>query len=196
MSQRAVFLDRDGVLVADIGLATHIEHLQILPGVPEALCQLKTAGFKLIVVTNQTVVARGMLSQTQLDSLHVQLGNCLREKGAPAWDALYTCPHHPNATLPEYRVVCDCRKPQPGMILRAIREHNLAPECSFMVGDRISDIKAGLRGGCKTVWLTTGQHDAPPIESAHAADQKNETCAADHVCESLLSATNWILSQA
>lgn len=195
MSHRAVFLDRDGVLVADNGLVTDVERFDILPGVPQALNELQAAGFKLIVVTNQTVVARGMLSESQLDVLHGQLGHRLRAAGAPAWDALYSCPHHPSATLPAYRTVCDCRKPQPGMLFRAMQEHSLVADRCFMVGDRVSDVQAGLRGGCRTVWITSGQHNAAPIESGHAEDHAEKNVTAHHVCESLLTAVGWILSQ-
>jgi D-glycero-D-manno-heptose 1,7-bisphosphate phosphatase len=195
MPHPAIFLDRDGVLVADTGLLTRAEDFKILPGVPEAMRTLKEAGFKLVVVTNQAVVARGMISEQDLDALHAQLQNQLVAAGAPAWDALYHCPHHPHANLPRYRCVCECRKPQPGMIRRAIQEQGLVAERSFLVGDRISDVMAGLRSGCKTVWLTTGQHLAPPIESGRSEDTPSGEDKAHYICENLQAATDWILSQ-
>lgn len=195
MSQRAVFLDRDGVLVADRGIATRIGDLEILPRVPEAMRRLSAAGFKLIVVTNQAVVARGLLSEEELDALHESLALRLLEAGAPAWDAIYSCPHHPNASIPKYRLACGCRKPQPGMIVRASQEHGLIPSRCYLVGDRMSDIVAGNRSGCKTVWLSTGQHTAPPIESGHLEDALLHSAKADQQCGDLFEATDWILSQ-
>lgn len=195
MPHPAVFLDRDGVLVADTGLVTCASEFEILPGVPSAMRKLKKAGFKLVVVTNQAVVARGMISESKLNKLHARLEKMLVAAGAPAWDAVYFCPHHPQANLPEYRLVCECRKPQPGMIRRAIREHDLCAESSYLVGDRISDVMAGLRSGCKTVWLATGRHEAAPIESGHPGDAPSGGEKADCVCENLGAAADWIVSR-
>jgi D-glycero-D-manno-heptose 1,7-bisphosphate phosphatase len=193
MPHPAVFLDRDGVLVADHGPVVRAGELDILPGVPEALALLKDAGYRLIVVTNQAVVARGMITESGLDALHAEFAQMLREGGAPQWDALYSCPHHPNATLERYRAACECRKPQPGMILRAILEHDLDPTRSFLVGDRPTDILAGARGGCRTILVTSGLHTAAPIESGHPEDVHASEKTADHTCATLWEAAHWIL---
>ena len=162
----AVFLDRDGVLIEDRGLLVDPAGIHILPGVPTALRKLKEAGFFLAVVSNQAVVARGLISPSDLDALNARIRGLLEAAGAPPLDAAYFCPHHPEAALPQYRVICDCRKPRPGSLLRAAREHGLDLPASFMVGDRMTDVAAGAAAGCRTVLVQTGQHDAPPIVMA------------------------------
>ena len=149
----AVFLDRDGVLIEDRNLLVCAEEMRLLPGVPSALAALKEAGFILIVVSNQAVVARGLISAAGVERLHTELERRLIEAGGPALDGVYFCPHHPEATVEAYRVACDCRKPRPGLLLRAAREHRLKLPSSFMVGDRITDIAAGRRAGCRTVLI-------------------------------------------
>ena len=149
---RAVFLDRDGVLVPETGLAlTEPGQIHLLPGVPDALRTLRDAGFSLVVVTNQAVVARGLLTEPELLAIHVELADRIAAAGGPRPDAVYYCPHHPDADRPEYRTVCDCRKPRPGMLLRAAREQGLDLGASVMVGDRMTDVEAGRRAGCRTV---------------------------------------------
>ncbi len=165
MTHRAAFLDRDGVLIPDFGVVTHAHQLGLLAGVPEALCRLKLAGFQLILVTNQAVVARGLISEEELDTLHEALQDLLASHGAPKLDAIYACPHHPNADLLRYRVECQCRKPRPGLLTRAAAENDLDLGRSFMIGDRLTDVAAGHRAGCRTMLLETGQHLAPPIQT-------------------------------
>jgi D-glycero-D-manno-heptose 1,7-bisphosphate phosphatase len=191
MAAAAVFLDRDGILLEDRGLLTRSEDLRVLPGAPHALRRLKGAGFRLIVVSNQAVVARGLISEQQLAEIHVEMGRMLAAAGAPPLDAIYCCPHHPNATLPEYRVECECRKPRPGLLLRAAREHGLDLAASFFVGDRITDIIAGVRAGCRTVLVESPATAAPPIVTSEPID---ESLLPDYVCLDLQAATDWILS--
>ncbi len=193
MGKKAVFLDRDGVLVADNGFVTQVSQLEPISGMPLALQRLKQAGYLLIVVTNQAVVARGLLSESGLCELHKQMTRLFETAGAPAIDAIYACPHHPNATLPEYRMACRCRKPHPGLLLEAALEHQVDLKQSFMVGDRSTDILAGSAAGCRTVWVQTGCHLSPPIETSEPIDR---SVSADHVCENLLAASRWILEQA
>lgn len=162
----AVFLDRDGVLVEDCDLITRPEQFRVLPGVPEALARLHVAGFALVVVSNQAVVARGLATEMEVEQLNRHLEQVLVRAGAPQLERWYFCPHHPAATLPAYRVDCACRKPRPGMLERAARELGLDLKASFMVGDRWTDVAAGARAGCRTVLLETGQHLAPPIQTS------------------------------
>lgn len=187
---RAVFLDRDGVLIEDVDLLTEVEAIRILPGVPAALARLRAAGYRLVVVSNQAVVARGLLTEDQVAALHDEVVHQLTTRGAPALDGFYFCPHHPRATLPAYRTVCDCRKPEPGMLRRAAREHGLDLARSVMVGDRITDILAGVAAGCRTVLVQTGKHTAPLIETAAPLET---TVPPDHICADLSAAVDWIL---
>jgi D-glycero-D-manno-heptose 1,7-bisphosphate phosphatase len=189
---RAIFLDRDGVLIEDVHLLTDPSRIRILAGVPAALGQLSEAGFRIIVVSNQTVLARGLATEQEVLDLNAEVQAQIERAGGPHLDGFYFCPHHPNATLPFYRVDCECRKPRPGLLLRAAREHDLDLHASFAVGDRITDIIAGARAGCCTVLVQTGQHLAPPIEISEPLDDSVEP---DYTCADLSQAAQLILEQ-
>ena len=186
----AVFLDRDGVLVEDVDLLTDSKDLRILPGVPGALNLLKSAGFCLIMVSNQPVVARGMISEEQVANINQDMVELLVASGAPKLDALYFCPFHPQANLTEYRQDSDHRKPKPGMLLKAAKEHDLDLNSSFMVGDRITDIIAGARAGCRCILVETGKHLAPMIQTTEPVDSSNRP---NFTCTNLLKASEWII---
>jgi D-glycero-D-manno-heptose 1,7-bisphosphate phosphatase len=189
LSERpAVFLDRDGVLIRE-----HSPEMIVLDGVTSALTRLADAGYALVMVTNQTVVARGVASEADVADVHETMLAQLRRSGAPPLDRIYMCPHHPNATIPEYRVDCDCRKPRPGLLTRAASELGLDLSRSTMVGDRVSDVVAGALAGCRTVLVRTGAHGEPMIESTL---ELAELPAPDHVCAGLAEAVDWILGRA
>ncbi len=187
---KAVFLDRDGVLIEEVHLLTKPEQIRVLPGVAEALQKLKAAGFHLIVVSNQTVISRGLATEAEVKAVNSHMEKLL--ENASLLDGIYICPHHPNATLASYRKNCDCRKPQPGLLLRAAEERAINLKDSFMVGDRITDIIAGARAGCRTILVQTGNHLAPPIETVEPLD---ETIRPDYVCADLKAAAQWILKK-
>jgi D-glycero-D-manno-heptose 1,7-bisphosphate phosphatase len=150
----AIFLDRDGVLIREQGYVTEPAQIEVLPGVPEALVLLRRRGFRLVVVTNQSAIARGLLTEGNLARIHADLLSRLRAAHPEAfWDALYFCPHHPQEGRPFYRTDCDCRKPKPGMLLRAAAEHGLDLARSWMVGDAPRDLEAGRAAGCRTAAL-------------------------------------------
>ncbi len=191
-SHAAVFLDRDGVLIEDRGLLVDAAEIHLCAGVGRALQLLKAAGFRLVVASNQAVVARGLIGEPELEALHREIQRLIECCGGPLLDAVYYCPHHPEATLPAYRIACPCRKPRPGMLVQAARDHDLDLAASFLVGDRLSDIMAGAAAGCRTVLVQTGMHDAPPIVAADPIDghfQPNFTCP------DLTAAAEWILQQ-
>ncbi len=190
MSQAAVFVDRDGVLVRDVDLLLRAEDIEILPGVPAALRRLHQAGLQIVVITNQPVVARGLLSEAQVEAIEEEIHARLHAAGGHV-DAFYYCPHHPNATLAHYRMACDCRKPRPGLLQQAARERNLALAASTMVGDRPTDVAAGRRAGCRAVLVETGMHLAPPIVSADGP--LGDWAVPDHRCGDLAAAAEWIL---
>jgi D,D-heptose 1,7-bisphosphate phosphatase len=160
----AVFLDRDGVIIRDVDGLERADQIEILPGVCKAIARMKDAGFLVIVVSNQTVVARGRLTEREVVLLEDEIERLLEEGGAII-DGFFFCPHHPNADVDDYKTNCDCRKPRPGLLLKAAREMKLDLHASIMVGDRLSDIAAGARAGCKTILVKTGKHVSIPIES-------------------------------
>lgn len=185
--RRAAFLDRDGVLIRDVVHLVDASRIEILPGVPDALRRLRDAQWMIVVVTNQSVVARGMVSETELRGIHDGLEARLRVHGATL-DAIYYCPHHPEGAVEPYRVVCDCRKPKPGLLVRAAADLGIDLRASVMVGDTDSDIEAGRRAGCRTVLLTGSAGTAPAGSSATGAR------TADHVAVDLAAAADWILA--
>lgn len=189
---RAVFLDRDGVLNDDVHLITSPEQFRILPGVPAALKRIAEAGFHLIVVSNQPVVARGMITEPEVEVLHEYLRSQIIKRGGPRIESFYFCPHHPNANVAHYRKDCTCRKPRPGMIRQASREHGIDLKASYLVGDRITDIIAGSKAGCRTIQVTTGKENDAPIQGT---DPKDLETKPDHICDGLPAAVEWVLER-
>ena len=155
--RRAIFLDRDGTLNKDTGYVHRKEDWHWLPGVVEALKRFHAVGYALVVVSNQSGLARGMYDLAALHELEAWINADLEAKGA-AIDAWYYCPHLPEITGP-----CSCRKPAPGLILRAAEEMGLDLARSWMVGDRVRDVEAGLAAGCRCVLLR-------PAQGGYAAD--------------------------
>lgn len=154
MKKPAVFLDRDGTLIAENGYLCRAGELRLLPGAARGVRRLQEAGFRVILVTNQSAVARGLLTEKQLAGINERLQQLLEREQARL-DAVYYCPHHPEG-FGSYRQFCFCRKPEPGMLLRAAAEHGLSLGGSFLVGDKLTDIIAGKRAGCRTVLVRTG----------------------------------------
>ena len=145
----AIFLDRDGVLCEEKGYITSLDQLNIFPYTAECVRHIHEKGFLAICITNQSAVARGMISESNL----VQMNQYLIEK--IGLDDLYYCPHHPKGIGP-YRCICDCRKPQIGLIKRAVKQYDIDLSQSYMVGDRASDILCGERAQIQTVLLESG----------------------------------------
>lgn len=163
--KRAVFLDRDGCLNVYKGLISHAEDLELIAGVGQALAKINRSGYLAILITNQPVIARGDCSLEELDTIHGRLECLLGDQGA-FLDAIYFCPHHPDSGFPgerpEYKIICDCRKPKPGMILEAAKAYNIDLASSFMVGDSTGDIEAGKAAACKTAFLLSGDKNEAP----------------------------------
>jgi histidinol-phosphate phosphatase family protein len=152
---RTVFLDRDGVINEELDLLTTPDEFRLLPGAAEAVARLNAAGMTVIVVTNQSVVARGLCSPAGLEAIHDRMRERLALAGARV-DAVYFCPHHPETHHrdggdPALRVACNCRKPAPGMLLRAAREHDIDLAAAVMVGDRVTDVLAARRAGVRSI---------------------------------------------
>ena len=152
MSDKAIFLDRDDTLIEDPGYISSPEQVKLLTGVPRALIELKALGYKLVVITNQSAVARGIVTEKVLGEIHKRLERLLAEKNA-FFDRIYYCPYHPEGAVKKYRQESELRKPNPGMLLKAAEEMDLDLDQSWCVGNSSSDIEAGLRAGCKTILI-------------------------------------------
>ncbi|MHC4243513.1 MAG: D-glycero-alpha-D-manno-heptose-1,7-bisphosphate 7-phosphatase [Planctomycetota bacterium] len=152
MSDKAIFLDRDDTLIEDPGYISSPEQVKLLTGVPRALIELKALGYKLVVITNQSAVARGIVTEKGLGEIHKRLERLLAEKNA-FFDRIYYCPYHPEGAVKKYRQESELRKPNPGMLLKAAEEMDLDLDQSWCVGNSSSDIEAGLRAGCKTILI-------------------------------------------
>ena len=150
--RRAAFIDRDGVLNQDHGYVFRREDFHWLPGAIEALARLQRAGYALVVVTNQSGIARGLYTQGDMEALHRTISKELQDQGVQL-AGIYACPHHPQAVRPELRMDCACRKPMPGMILQAADQLGLDLGASCLFGDKVSDIQAGRRAGVGLCWL-------------------------------------------
>ncbi len=176
MSNRAVFLDRDGVLMADTNYVGHVERVAIIDNAPAALRRLQDAGYRLFVVTNQSGVGRGYFTRQAVEEIHALLDRQFAAAGAKI-DRYYVCPHHPEDN-------CDCRKPKPKSLLNAAAEYGLDLAQCFMVGDRASDIQCGQNAGTQTVLVLTGAGQ----ETLAKGEIKPNFVAAN-----ISAATDWIL---
>jgi D-glycero-D-manno-heptose 1,7-bisphosphate phosphatase len=157
MGERAVFLDRDGVINVDRHYLHRIEDFEFIAGVPQALQRLQRAGWKLVVVTNQSGIARGLYTERDYQRLTQHMQALLAAAGVTL-DAVLHCPHLPGGSVPAYRIECDCRKPAPGMLLQAARELKLDLARSVMVGDKDSDLQAGRSAGvARCLLVRSGQ---------------------------------------
>lgn len=152
MMKRAVFLDKDGTLIEDIPYNVNPDLIRLTPGAAEGLRSLHVSGFKLIVVSNQSGVALGYFPESSLLAVEAKLSQLFAEIGVPL-AGFYYCPHHPDGTVPGYNIDCACRKPEPGLILRAAQEHEINLPESWLIGDILNDIEAGDRAGCQTILL-------------------------------------------
>lgn len=157
--QKAIFLDRDGTINRYVGFLRKTEELELLPDAAEAIKLINTSGYLAVVVTNQPVIARGEVTWDKLQEIHNKMETELGKQGAYL-DAIYYCPHHPHkgyeGEIPELKFDCDCRKPKPGMLIKAAQDLNIDLEKSWMIGDSDSDVEAGNAAGCKKIKIEEG----------------------------------------
>ncbi|MDO3379591.1 D-glycero-beta-D-manno-heptose 1,7-bisphosphate 7-phosphatase [Geoalkalibacter halelectricus] len=182
--RRAVFLDRDGTINVEKDYLFRSEDFEFIPGAPAAIARLNRAGFLVVVVTNQSGVARGFFDSEDVRRLHEHLQSELAAQGA-AVDAFYLCPHHPEQGLGPYKIDCDCRKGHPGMLLQAAAEHGIDLEQSFMVGDKMADVQAGRRAGCRPLLVLTGYgtEDAKKLQPGEAVVVADLAAAVDYILQ-------------
>lgn len=177
----AIFLDRDGTLNVEVHYLRSPDEVRLIPGVPEALIALRAAGYALIVITNQSGVARGYFTPETLDAVHMRLRGCLAARGAVV-DGIYACPHHPNDA-------CACRKPGSALYLQAAREHDLDLSHSLMIGDKDTDLLAAKNLGMPSILVRTGYGQEQLTAIASWRDYAPSYIAAD-----LADAARWLLS--
>jgi D-glycero-D-manno-heptose 1,7-bisphosphate phosphatase len=182
-------MDRDGCLIEEMGYLNHPSRVRMLPRTSAAVVRLNQAGVAAVMATNQAGIARDYFSEETLRAINAEVERQLCADGARL-DALYVCIHHPTAGQPPYRAACDCRKPKPGLLLRAAAEMNLDLSRSTMIGDKPSDIAAGQAAGVATVLVLTGYGRGEWEYRRH-----EWTIKPDHVAEDLFDAVEWALSR-
>ena len=185
----AVFIDRDGTLIEEVGYLNHISRLRHLPRSAEAVRKINHSGMLAFLVTNQSGVARRIFDRDLVETVHEEIRRHLGSEGAHL-DGVYYCPHHPDAADPRYREVCECRKPKPGMILRAVEEHGADLSRSYLVGDTVTDLEAARHAGITSVLVLTG-YGRGELEYRIAHRKIHPA----HVAEDLSAAVDWILAR-
>jgi D-glycero-D-manno-heptose 1,7-bisphosphate phosphatase len=189
MANRAVFLDRDGTINEQMGYVNHIERFHLLPRVGEAIRLLNEHGWKVVVITNQSGVARGYFPESLVHQVHQKMQDLLKGEGAYL-DGIYYCPHHPDEGIPPYRQKCRCRKPATGLIEDAVKDMDLDCSQSYMIGDRGMDVEFARKVGTKAILVLTGYGKG---EWEYFGGQWE--VKPDYVAEDLLAAVHWILQQ-
>lgn len=169
--EKCVFLDRDGVLIKDVGYLKNPDDIIILPGTMDALKDLKSNGFLLIIVTNQAGIAKGFFTISDLENVNKRLLNIYEANGI-AIDDLYFCPHHENGTVEPYNIRCSCRKPDTGMVTDGVEKFGIDINKSFMVGDKDSDILLAKNSGLRSFYIKNSmyEHDENIIPDFYVAD--------------------------
>jgi D,D-heptose 1,7-bisphosphate phosphatase len=183
-SNKAVFLDRDGTIIIEKGYLASSDEVELYKGAPNALRMLKDNGFLLIVVTNQSAVARGLVSLDTIENIHHRMISILRKDGIEL-DGIYYCPHHPTEGINEYVKDCDCRKPGTGLLERAVKEFHIDLQRSYTVGDKLTDIEMAHGLSMKSVLVRTGYGESEI--------NKIEGITPDFIATDLKEAAEWIL---
>lgn len=174
-STPAIFLDRDGTLVEPRHYPSRPEELILYPTIAPHLQQLRQDGFRLVVITNQSGIARGLFSEDDLKRMHDDLRLRLQQRGVEI-DGFFHCPHHPEGVIPELAIACDCRKPEPGLLLAAAAELDIDLTRSWFIGDILNDVEAGNRAGCRTILVDLGTESPPesPLCTPHYVARDTE----------------------
>jgi D-glycero-D-manno-heptose 1,7-bisphosphate phosphatase len=186
MKQKAIFLDRDGTLNVDVGYLHRLEDLELYPWTGDALRLLKRAGYLLVVVTNQSGIAHGLIAPEFVPACHAEMRRRLQEADADL-DALYFCSHHPRGSIKELATDCRCRKPLPGMVEDAVRDLQIDPARSWVVGDKWLDVNLGRAVGARSILVRTGW-------GSEAERLRPEGQHVDAICDNLIHAVSVIIA--
>jgi len=185
MKRWGVFLDRDGVINEEVGYLDDPDALKLIPGAADAIRRLSRAHIPVIVISNQAGVARGYFPEQRVHQIHEALSRLLAANGARI-DRYYYCPHHPTEGVGPYRLDCECRKPEPGMLLKAAEEFGLNLRRCYLIGDKAIDIETGWRAGTHTILVLTGY-------GGEMWRNWSYLFKPDHVAQNLQEAVEWIL---
>lgn len=153
--KKAIFIDRDGTLIEEVGYLKMLEDLRFTPRAPEALRIFRSTGYMNIVITNQSAVARGILSPKELNKIHSKMKSLAADEEGPI-DAVMFCPHYAGGRIAPYNVDCECRKPKPGMIFQAVEKYRLQLDQCVVVGDKVTDLELGRNAGIRSILVLTG----------------------------------------
>lgn len=186
----AIFLDRDGTINDEVGYLDHADKLRIIPAAFEAIRLINQSGMKAVVVSNQAGIAKGLFTEKFVRKTNEQIQSALLERGAFI-DRFYFCPHHPTDGMDPYRRICDCRKPEPGLLNQAAGDLDIDLARSYMIGDRYRDIETAHRVGMKGVLVLTGY--GPDLMRDAGPDEANEINRPDHIAQNILDAVQWIM---
>jgi D-glycero-D-manno-heptose 1,7-bisphosphate phosphatase len=184
--KKAIFLDRDGTLNVDVGYLHQLKDLELFPYTVDALRLLKRAGYELVIVTNQSGLAQGLIAPGFVELCHDEMRRRLQAGGADL-DALYYCPHHPRGSVTSLAVECRCRKPSPGMIEDAVRDRGIDPAASWVIGDKWLDVNLGRNAGARSILVRTGW-------GAEQEEKRPARQMVDAVCDNLMHAVSVILA--
>ena len=180
----AVFLDRDGTVCEEVGYLSDIKDLRLIRDAAEAIGIINQAGWKTIIISNQSGIARGYMTSAAVEQVNQKLLLLLSQEGVKV-DGMYYCPHHPQG-LPPFNIVCDCRKPAAGMLQRAAQEHQLALDQSIIIGDKISDVQTGQKLNIPGILVRTGFGEGEIKKYQHQWHQ-----APDYIARDILDAVQW-----
>ena len=181
-THKCVFLDRDGTLARDVPYCSKPEDFELLPTVAEGIRLLNQHGFKTVIVTNQSGIARGYFTEEMLHRIHQKLRDDLAKIGAFI-DAIYYCPHHPDDQ-------CQCRKPNAGLLYRAASELQIDLASSYIIGDKLLDVAAAEKAGCRVVLVPSSEPETGLFKNAQAL-----AAGIDHICDNFYDAAAWIVSR-
>lgn len=184
-ANKAVFLDRDGTIIEDVGYLNSPQQIKFIPGSLEAIRLLSEAGYKIIIISNQSGIARGLITEDMLQTIDKIIHRQVIHGGGHI-DASYYCPHHPEHGAYPYQQECECRKPHPGLIKKGEKTFALDLKGSFMIGDKATDVETGKRAGTKTILVLSGRGKEEQFQLKKQPD---------HIAADLLAAVRWLLKQ-
>jgi len=186
----AIFLDRDGTINDEVGYLDSADKLRIIPAAFEAVRLINASSMKAVVITNQAGVAKGLFTEEFVREINGQIQSAFLAQGALI-NRFYFCPHHPTEGIAPYRLICDCRKPEPGLLLQAAVDLNIDLARSYVIGDRLRDIETAHRAGAKGVLVMTGY--GQDLMQEAGPDRANELNQPDYIAQDILEAVHWIL---